>query len=347
MSLSDFTKRAAVVAGIALLAGALAAFLWVALYGLLVLFAAVLFATTLDGLAGMVANWTRLPRGMALTATAAMIALVVGGVLLAGGLRAAKQAPELQRNLQDSLGQIEGKLHAFGLGTSGAQPGARGNGLLPSPSDLLQHLNTYLSTSVSLATDVVVIVVAGFYFAAGPRQYIEALIRLAPPDRRARLRTVSREIGHALRRWLAGRFASMVAVGILTTVGLLALHVKLALLLGFIAAALTFLPYLGTIISLVPALLLALLSGPMTAVYVVLLYLVAHTLEGYILSPLIQERAVHLAPGWLITSQLLGALVAGIYGIVLATPLLVVLTVCVQMLYIEDVLGDSVHVLGE
>jgi predicted PurR-regulated permease PerM len=79
----------------------------------------------------------------------------------------------------------------------------------------------------------------------------------------------------------------------------------------------------------------------------VILYLGAHTLEGYVISPLIQARTVHLAPGWLILSQLLGGLAAGLFGILVAAPMMVTLTVIVQMLYVEGVLGDSPHILGD
>ena len=139
----------------------------------------------------------------------------------------------------------------------------------------------------------------------------------------------------------------MLSVGLLTGIGLTLLQVKLAALLAVIACLLTFIPYLGTLISLFPAVLLGFLNSPMTVVYVILLYLGAHTLEGYVLSPLIQARTVHLAPGWLILSQLLGGLAAGIFGILIAAPLLVALTIIVQMLYVEDVLGDTVRILGE
>lgn len=113
------------------------------------------------------------------------------------------------------------------------------------------------------------------------------------------------------------------------------------------ACLMTFIPYLGTIISMVPALLLALLVSPITVLYVLLLYLGAHALEGYLITPLVQSRTVRLIPGWLIMSELVGGLAAGILGVLIAAPLLVTITIVVQLLYVEDVLGDSMRVLGE
>jgi predicted PurR-regulated permease PerM len=150
-----------------------------------------------------------------------------------------------------------------------------------------------------------------------------------------------------LRRWLLGTFISMIVVGIVTGIGLTLLHVPLAGLLAIIACLLTFIPYLGTIISMIPALLLALLVSPSTVVYVLLLYLFAHALEGYLVTPMVQSRTVRLIPGWLIMSQLVGGLAAGVFGVLIAAPLLVTITIIVQSLYLEDVLGDNMQVLGE
>ena len=65
--------------------------------------------------------------------------------------------------------------------------------------------------------------------------------------------------------------------------------------------------------------------------------------ESYLITPLIQERAVSIPPALLISAQV----VAGILGVLLASPMAVVLVVAVQMLYVEDTLGDHLNVLGE
>lgn len=347
LSRAEFAKRVAIVAGITLLTAAFAAFLWTVSRAVLVLFAACLFAVMLDGLTRLVLRWFRLPRSLALTLTIVCVTACTTGILVLGGVRVANQAPELRHNMEQSIEQIQDELHNIGFGPNMLSLGSTSDNKLPSLSKLFSYINGYLSTSVELVTDLLIIIVAGIYFAASPRFYIGTPIMLVPAHRRERLRAVSFEVGHALRLWLIGRFAAMVSVGVLTGIGLTLLQVKLAALLAVIACLLTFIPYLGTIISVIPAVLLGMLNSPMTTVYVVLLYLVAHTLEGYVLSPLIQARTVHLAPGWLILSQLLGGLAAGVFGILIAAPLMVTLTISVQMLYVEDVLGDRVHILGE
>lgn len=356
LTLSEFTKRAGVVAAIAVLIAGVAAFFWTVSQAWLVLFVAVLFAVLLDGMTRLVTRWIRLPRPLALTLAILIIIAFIAGVFAFGGLRVANEAPALRSNLQQSVQHIEYRLHGTGverkLHDIGVSPDKLKLGS-PASSDgsvlsgVFSHVQGYVSTSVEMVADLFIIIVAGIYFAASPHFYIDTPLKLVPEHRRERLRLVAREVGHGLRRWLLGTFISMLAVGIVTGIGLTLLHVPLAGLLAIIACLLTFIPYLGTIISMVPALLLALLVSPTTVVYVLLLYLFAHALEGYLITPMVQSRTVHLIPGWLILSELVGGLAAGVFGVLIAAPLLVTITITVQLLYVEDVLGDSMRVLGE
>ena len=99
-------------------------------------------------------------------------------------------------------------------------------------------------------------------------------------------------------------------------------------------------PYIGGILSAIPAILLALLEGPVTAFYVAGIYLLAHTVEAYIVTPLIQQRQVHLPPVLTLIAQVIFGSAAGLLGVMLATPFTAMVVVTVKMLYVEDVLGE-------
>lgn len=118
------------------------------------------------------------------------------------------------------------------------------------------------------------------------------------------------------------------------------IDVPLILALALIAGLLSFVPYLGPILSAIPALLVALVVSPLLTVYVVLVYSAVQFLEGNFITPIIQERAVSLPPAVLLIAQL------GM-GVLLATPLAVVAIVLIQMLYVRDTLGDAIRVLGQ
>jgi predicted PurR-regulated permease PerM len=133
----------------------------------------------------------------------------------------------------------------------------------------------------------------------------------------------------------------MCVVGVLTAIGLWALGVPFVLSFAVLAAGLDFIPNIGPVISAVPAVLVALLQSPMTALWVAVLYLAIQVLESYILAPIVQHRAVDLPPALLISSQVLLAVLLGVPGLLFATPLTVVLLVLVRRLYIADFLEGA------
>jgi predicted PurR-regulated permease PerM len=145
---------------------------------------------------------------------------------------------------------------------------------------------------------------------------------------------------------MIGTIIAMVAVGVMTWIGLLLLGVPAAAALAFLAMMLTFISIVGPILSAGPAILAGWMQGGfMMVVYVGLLYLVVHTIEGYLITPLIQERAVYLPPAILLTALLIMGFAFGILGLLLAAPLAVVVQTLVKMLYMEDTLGEQVNLV--
>ena len=154
-------------------------------------------------------------------------------------------------------------------------------------------------------------------------------------------------MGQALRWWLIGRFTSMVIVGILTGIGVWLAGIPLALTLGFIAATLSFIPIIGPALTLVPLVLVAVVEDPVLALWAAAIYLVIQFLESYFITPIVQKKAVFIPPAILISAQTLMGVLFGMLGILLATPIALLVIVAVQILYARDTLGEQVHIMGK
>ena len=164
-------------------------------------------------------------------------------------------------------------------------------------------------------TDVVVIVFLGLYLAADPDLYRRGTLHLVPRGGRDRARAGLDAAGEALRKWLMGQLSAMVAVGVLTFAVLKLLNMPLALSLALIAALLEFIPFIGPILSGVPAVLVGFHVGPNEALYVAAAYLVIHQIEGNVVMPIVQKWAVALPPALGIASIVVFGWLFGLPGV--------------------------------
>lgn len=186
------------------------------------------------------------------------------------------------------------------------------------------------------AVDLIVVLVIGFFGALNPRAYKEGFLSLFPPAHRPRARELTDEILATLRMWLFGQLIPMAVLAIGSMIGLWLLGVPLAFTVGLLTGALVFMPYVGSIGSGILAILLALQKSSHTALYVFLLYCVFHLIEGYLLTPFVQKRAVRLPPILTILAQFCLWSFGGFLGVAVAAPLAAAVLVVIKNLYLEE-----------
>jgi predicted PurR-regulated permease PerM len=340
---STTAKRVWLISACALLVIATAAAAWIARELLLLLFAAVLFSIVLSTCANWISKRLRLPRIWALALTLLVLVVTFSFTVWLVGDRVSSEAQDLSQQLPDTAAKLHERLAQHSWGKALLRS-------MPSPEQLLSHSSELLGKSWSavwgllgFAGSSLVIFFVGLYLAIDPPLYRNGFVRLFPPSSRPRIAATLEEAGMMLARWLLGKLCLMCFVGLFTAVGLWLLGIPLVLSLALLAAALDFIPNIGPIVSAIPALLLALLSGPASALWVALLYLSVQFIESYILAPLVQHRAVSLPPALLISAQVILPMLFGFPGLLLATPITVLLLVVVRKLYIESVLEHDSH----
>jgi predicted PurR-regulated permease PerM len=97
----------------------------------------------------------------------------------------------------------------------------------------------------------------------------------------------------------------------------------------------------------VPAVLFALVRGPWTVVFVAVVYLAIEAIDDYIILPLLNDGAIWLPPAPGILRQVLFGSLWGVTGLLFAIPVVTVLMILVQVLYVEGALGEDVRIIGE
>jgi predicted PurR-regulated permease PerM len=330
----DAVARALKIIAIIAVAGIL---LWLLSDVLLIIFLSVLIAAGLRGTADALSRTTHISRGFSLAIVALLVAALLIGFLYWIGPQLAAQAQDLWNRM---IHQLDSLRQNYGNTPWGK---ALFQHLTPSQqteSQIASSVTAVASITIGTVTMTFLVIVTSLYLAIAPELYREGIVHLFPLSRRTRARQVLDEIGSTLRWWLLGQLIDMIVVGVLTWVGLTILGVPLPVALGVLAGLFTFVPYFGAIVAAVPATLVALTIGWQTALWTIVVFLFCHSVEGYIVAPLVQRRTVDLPPALTIMSMTILGTLFGALGVVLGTPIAAAALVAVREAYVRDALGD-------
>jgi predicted PurR-regulated permease PerM len=348
VSQTEFAHRTLVVAGIVTLFVAGAAAFARASDVFFLFFAGVLLAILLRTVADAVTRYTGIgPKwGLGLVVFV-LLGLVGTGAYFAGSM-VVSQVNQLARDLPNSLDQARDQLRQYPWGRELLEHAPSARSLATGGTgNVTSSVTAFFSTTFGFLGNLIVLVALTLYLAATPRKYLDGLVRLVPPPRRGRAEQVLNAVGFHLKWWLIGRAVAMVVVTVVTGVGLAAMGVEQYLVLALLSGLLTSIPFFGPIIAAVPAILIALAHDPMTALWVAGVYWLAQAVENYLVTPLVQQRFVHLPPILTIMAVVLVGGLFGVLGLIVATPLALMILVLVKTLYVKDCLGDHLEVPGE
>ncbi|NLJ59387.1 MAG: AI-2E family transporter [Firmicutes bacterium] len=141
------------------------------------------------------------------------------------------------------------------------------------------------------------------------------------------------EMDNSLGSFIRGQLLISAIVGVLIAVGLSIIGVDFALIIGLIAGIFNIVPYFGPVIGAIPAVISALLKSPLSAVYVVILFIVVNQVESSIISPNILGEHVGLHPVTVIFCIISGGYLFGILGVILAVPVTSIIKVTLRYIH--------------
>ncbi len=301
---------------------------------LLLFFAGTVLAVLLDAITSTAQRYLPGGREIGLVAMMVFLVAVLGGTGLWVVPQLVTQVPELLQQLPEAWQTLRTRIQENALlQRMFAELGNPSQWL--QTSGVLGRATSVVSGAFDLLFNVFIVTFIGMYLAVSPERYRHVALYPFRPQRQREYAALFDELGHELRYWLAGRGISMATVGVLTALGLWFLGVRLAFTLGLLAGLLSFVPYLGPVLALLPALLIAFTESPALAAWVALLYAAIQILETYLVTPLVQQRTTAIPPAVLITAQLFGGVFGGLLGVLLAAPIAVVSATAFRRLYVE------------
>lgn len=308
-----------------LLFAGLAVLVYKLLHVLLVLLTAVVIASAIEPGVSALEKY-RIPR--VLSVIAIYISILAGFVLFIIFF-----LPPIISNVSDLITQAPDYIRSLQLEGSILADGA---GAVTDPLSLSEIISRLREVSIQNTQDIfgvvssvfggvvnfLLIVVLSFYLAVrknGVRDFIQLVV---PVNHEEYVIDLWERTRIKIGQWLQGQFVLMLVVGLLAYLGLAILSVPNAGLLAIIAGVFEIIPIFGPILSAIPAIAFAALSGGLSlALLTAGLFVIIQQIENNIVHPLVFNQIVGLSPVVVILAIIIGGQLAGFLGVLLAVPL--------------------------
>jgi predicted PurR-regulated permease PerM len=202
------------------------------------------------------------------------------------------------------------------------------------PTRLLGPAEKVGATAAGVIIVVIVILLTALYTAINPQPLSSGLVRLVPPERRARAEVVLARLRVAYLGWLRGLVLGMIVLGGITYLGLQLVNLPFAAFFAVFTAVAMIIPYFGALLSSIVPILYALTFSPGKAILVAVVYIVAHQLESNVIQPQVVARTVEIHPAAVAIGVLAVEQLFGFVGLIVAVPILVTVRILVEELWI-------------
>ncbi len=216
----------------------------------------------------------------------------------------------IQRGIESGMLQIESMIENWTSNTV---------------SDIGDGITSFMKV-VTVATLVPFIV---FYMLKDLEGFHQRVMKIFPKGQRRKLDQAIREINIGLSSYVSGQLLVSLLVGILVIIGYLIIDFPYPLVFGMISMVFNIVPYIGPFLGALPAMVIGITVSWKLMLLTALVNMIVQTVEGNFISPYIVGRSTHLHPLSIIVAVLVGGQIAGIAGLILAVPVLVMLKVII------------------
>jgi predicted PurR-regulated permease PerM len=307
--------------------------LWLLVDLILLLFACALVSLILLTITNAVRRRTRLPFGPALGLSVLSLLILLAGAFTFFGTTMQSEFAEFGTRLPVAWADVQARLQSSPTGAAILE---RAQQLAPSGQTLVNAATAALAAVGGALSGLAIVLVGGLYLAAQPALYAGGLLRLVPAGSRGQIAETLDAITVSLRNWLKGQALGMLFVGVATGLGLWLVGVPAAWAIGLVAGLAEFVPYLGIFVAGIPAVVLGFGQGTTTGLWTIGVLLAVQQIQGNLVMPLLQNRMVDLPPAVTIFGIIAAGILFGVAGVLLATPLTIVVLVVIRRLYLHE-----------
>lgn len=311
-------------------------FLWFIRDIVAIFVAAILLAALIEPFASWFAV-RRIPRGLAvlivytcLLSLTAIFVLLFVPIISEQGTQLVANFSNSYKQAMESLGQVRQFSADYGFADNLT------SSLTALQTSMANSFGSFFSTvwgMVGSVAAVFIVLVLSFYMVVDEERMRKYFRSLAPIEYQPYVAHLMKKMSRKMGEWLRGQIILGLIVGVAVYFGLTILGVKYALVLALIAGLLEVVPYVGPIISLVPALIIGFAQSLIIGLAVIILYLFVQQFENHILVPKVMQKVTGLNPIISILALLVGLKAGGLAGAILSIPLAMMGVVILEDLF--------------
>lgn len=305
---------------------------------LILAFGSILGAIVIHAIADLYADHLPLGPRRSLTLSIATVLAVLGFLAWLFGVAFRQQLNTLVTQLPILLDQLAGWASQSPVGEKivdavrVAYAGSR----------VAQDISGIVSGAGEFILNCLLLLVGALFFAADPKVYERGFLLLIPRSMRPALEDALFDTGSTLRLWLRAQLIQMTTMGVLVGIGLGIAGVPSAAALGLLTGLSEFVPYVGPIAAMLPALGLAAQGGNGAVIGTLITFAVVRLIQTNAITPFVTSRVVAIPPAVTLFAIIGIGTIFGLFGLFFSAALLVVAFTLIRSLYLRDVLGEDI-----
>jgi predicted PurR-regulated permease PerM len=293
---------------------------------ILQLFVAMLLMTILEPLVTLLTK-IKIPRAISVLISYILVIGVLGGIV-------ALVAPTLAQQTTNFVYALPSYLSKIGVGSSIGSDLA--SGLLAQLGGVPGQILNFTFSVFSNFLSVITVLIFTFYMLLTHNKLQDQLRFISNDEKRQRIGDLIDTLEKKLGGWARGQLILMLAIGLGTYIGLLLIGIPFAIPLAILAGIFEIIPFLGPIISAIPAILIGFGISPLIGLAVLAMAFLVHQLEGYVLVPKIMEKSTGVSPLVILIAITIGAKLAGIMGVIISVPFVITLKVFLEEYFAKE-----------
>lgn len=181
-------------------------------------------------------------------------------------------------------------------------------------------VTSFISALTGFILSLVTVPLILFYLLKDGEKLPQMILKMLPPRLRDDAHIIFRDADRQISAYIQGQILVAIAIGIMVSIGFLIIKMKYALLLGVLAMFTSVVPYLGPVIAITPAVIIAIVTSPFMLVKLAVVWTIVQVVEGKFISPQIMGKSLHIHPITIIFVLLTAGSLFGVAGVILGIP---------------------------